>query len=125
MANKGTFPGSKAVGSDRYGSTLERDIRFLFEFDPTIYEYEREPFKIHVTDIFDGSTHSYLPDYRLVRNSGNELVECKYECETTDPGSIQQCEIGLAWTEDNDWIFRQVTEVQIRSGHVLTGLQRL
>jgi hypothetical protein len=125
MASQGTFPGLKAVGSDRYRSTLERDIRFLLEFDPTIHIYEREPFKIRATELLDGSVHTYKPDYRLERSSGYEIVECKYESQINDPESIQQCEIGLAWAAENGWIFRQVTDVQLRSGHVLTGLKRL
>src|ERR1700746_1864100 len=67
-------PGTRLIGHE---SALERDFVTLCRFDPDVLEIEEQPVAIHWIDS-SGRTHRYTPDYRVVTQTGSEIVEVKY-----------------------------------------------
>jgi len=67
-----------------YESTIERDFVFFLKFDPTVVTYQAQPMIISWTDA-EGNTHTYTPDFLVVRTDRKEIVECKPEALLDHP----------------------------------------
>ncbi len=121
----GTFPSYKMDRSIRYRSRYERLMYFLLELDRDVISYEHEPFKI--TASFDDGTHpSYTPDIRtLCRKGRNKLYEIKGEDYVDDEHTLQQVQIGQAWSLENNHVFLLVSSADLFANHLLENAMTL
>lgn len=120
----GSFPSLKRGQPVPYESTIERDLLFFLEYDPTVLLYEMQPLTITITDE-DGTTHRYTPDVQIIRTTGRELVECKPAALLDRSDAQRQITIGQAWAEVNDHDFVVVTDKDLRTGPRLANLKLL
>jgi hypothetical protein len=120
----GSFPSQIRGEKIMYESTIERDLVFFFKFDPTVITYRAQPMVITGTDT-EGNTHTYIPDFQVVRTDRKEIVECKPEELLDHPHTKQQIQLGEAWAEANNHYFVIVTDTILRKDHTLANLKLL
>src|SRR6266700_1238130 len=120
----GSFPSQIKGEKVKYESTIERDLVFFFKFDPTVLTYYAQPMVITETDT-EGNTHTYTPDFLVVRIDRKEIVECKPEELLDHPHTQQQIQLGEAWAESNNHHFVLVTDMELRKDHTLANLKLL
>ncbi len=120
----GSFPPQIKGEKVRYESTIERDLVFFFKYDPTVITYHAQPMIITET-ITQGNTHTYTPDFLVVRTNSKEIIECKPEALINSPHAQQQIAIGQKWAAKNYHDFAIVTDTNLRTGHTLENLKLL
>jgi len=120
----GSFPSQIKGEKVKYESTIERDLVFFFKFDPTVLTYYAQPMVITETDT-EGNTHTYTPDFLVVRTDRKEIIECKPEELLDHPHTQQQIQLGETWAANNDHDFAIVTDTNLRSGYTLENLKLL
>ncbi len=120
----GSFPSQIKGEKVKYESTIERDLVFFLKFDPTVLTYCAQPMVITGTDT-EGNTHTYTPDFLVVRTDRKEIIECKPEELLDHPHTQQQIQLGEEWAANNDHDFAIVTDTNLRSGHTLENLKLL
>ncbi len=120
----GSFPSFKLHKKIPYESTIERDLLFFLEYDPTIVDYQAQPFVITNTSL-DGTSHTYTPDFFVLRTTGKEIVECKPAHHIQQDHTKQQIAIGQTWADVNDHTFVLITDVDLRTGPRLANLKVL
>ncbi len=120
----GSFPPQIKGEKVRYESTIERDLVYFFKFDPAVITYYAQPMVIVGTDA-EGNTHTYTPDFLVVRTNGKEIIECKPEALINSSHAQQQIAIGQEWAANNDHDFAIVTDANLRAGHTLENLKIL
>jgi hypothetical protein len=120
----GMFPSLKMNEQIPYESTLGRDLLFFLEYDSTVVHYYAQPFAITGSSA-DGATHTYIPDFQVIRTSVKELVECKPAALLARPHTQQQLSLGQVWAEANDHAFVVITDADLRTGHRLANLKLL
>jgi len=125
----GYFPSLKNDRSMAYESAIERDFYLTLEFDPTVEDYQEQPFKIET--LIDGKKRNYFPDclinYRPEANRRPLLVEVKSERELQDKEKRKKLETKLAvfreFADENDMDFKLVTDRELREIYNLDGLK--
>ncbi len=120
----GSFPPQIKGAKVKYESTIERDLIFFFKFDPTVITYHAQPMVITGTDA-EENTHTYTPDFLVVRTDRKEIIECKPEALINSSHAQQQIAIGQEWAANNDHDFAIVTDTNLRTGHTLENLKIL
>jgi len=124
--NRRSLTGIVAAGDGERGiafeSTLERDFITLFRFDPAVAEIEEQPVEIPYTAP-TGRATKYTPDF-LVRyaSPGRSpgLFEVKYRAELEE--KLEELrprfEAAEAYAAERGWMFRVVTEDDLRRGRL-------
>ncbi len=120
----GSFPPQIKGEKVRYESTIERNLVYFFKFDPTVITYYAQPMIITGTDT-EGNTHTYIPDFLVVRTDRKEIIECKPEALINSSHAQQQIAIGREWALNNNHDFAIVTDTNLHSGHTLENLKIL
>ena len=121
----GSFPSLKMEPVEiDYESTIERDLLFFLEYDPTVLAYYPQPMVITGTDA-QGEKHRYTPDFLVIRTSCKEIVECKPEDLVNGPDAQRQAYLGQAWAEANNYNFVIVTDTDLHKDHTLANLKLL
>lgn len=120
----GSFPSQIKGEKVKYESTIERDLIYFFKFDPTVITYSAQPMVITSTDA-EGNTHTYIPDFLVVRIDSKEIIECKPEALINSSHAQQQIAIGQEWAANNDHDFAIVTDTNLRTGYTLENLKLL
>jgi TnsA endonuclease N terminal len=120
----GTFPSLKMREQIPYESTIERDLLFFLEYDARVVRYQAQPFEI-VGSSADGTAHSYIPDFQVIRTDGQEIVECKPAARLNDVHTQQQLALGQTWADTNQHLFVVITDTHLRAGHRLANLKLL
>lgn len=120
----GSFPPQIKGEKVRYESTIERDLVYFFKFDPTVMTYHAQPMVIVGTDD-ERNTHTYTPDFLVVRTDRKEIIECKPEALLNSSHAQQQIAIGREWAANNNHDFAIVTDTNLHSGHTLENLKIL
>jgi len=118
------FPSLKMNEQVPYESTLERDLLFFLEYDSTVMRYHAQPFAITGSSA-DGTTHTYIPDFQVIRTNSKELVECKPAALLARLHTQQQLSLGQVWAEANEHAFVVITDTDLRTGHRLANLKLL
>lgn len=123
---RGHIPSIK-LGEDvlvPYGSSIEADAIYFFEFKKSVNWYKPQPFKTKHR-LSDGIIHSYTPDFEVHENDSQDryIVECKPEAKVDEPHTKQQIQLGEIWAKENDASFVLLTDVDLRSGHVLSNIK--
>ncbi|MFT3895288.1 MAG: TnsA endonuclease N-terminal domain-containing protein [Anaerolineales bacterium] len=120
----GSHPSDKLGRMVRYESTIERDLIYLFEFDPKLIKYEEQPLTIEQIT-HDGKRQKYTPDFLAVYTDKRWIYECKPEKHVNDEITKRQVEIGTQWASDNNCNFKLVTDKELRSGPRLENIKIL
>lgn len=120
----GTFPSLKMREQVPYESTIERDLLFFLEYDVSVMRYQAQPFEIAGSSA-DGTAHSYIPDFQVIRTDGQEIVECKPAARLNDVHTQQQLALGQTWADTNQHLFVVITDTDLRAGHRLANLKLL
>lgn len=120
----GTFPSLKMREQVPYESTLERDLLFFLEYDTSVVRYQAQPFLITGSSA-DGTAHTYIPDFQVIRTGGKEIVECKPTAHLNEAHTRQQLALGQAWADTNQHLFVLITDTDLRAGHRLANLKLL
>ncbi len=120
----GTFPSLKMKQQIPYESTIERDLLYFLEYDPSVVSYQAQPFVITGSSA-DGTVHRYTPDFQITRTAGMELVECKPAAALHKAHTQQQLVLGQQWANANQYAFVVITDTDLRLGHPLANLKLL
>lgn len=120
----GSFPPQVKGEKVKYESTIERDFIYFLKFDPTVITYQAQPMVITSTNT-KGDTHTYTPDFLVVRTDRKEIVECKPEELINSSHTQQQIAIGYEWAVNNNHDFTIVTDTNLRLGYTLANLKLL
>jgi hypothetical protein len=119
----GWFASYKVRRSVAYESLLECDYLWLLDFEEDVAAFEEQPLTIDYTH--EGKTHRYTPDFR-VRQAGRDLlVECKPLALVDTDDNRRKFAAAEAWCAVHGYLFRVVTEREIRSGFRLENVKFL
>ena len=116
------FQSIKMKRSIRCESTIEGDLPYFLEYDPTVFEYYPQPFTITNTT---GENYRYTPDFQVIRTDKKEIVECKPKILIHGEHTQKQIKRGTTWAKANGYNFVLVTDEDLRTGHVLANLKLL
>ncbi len=114
--SKGPYPA-------HWESSIECDFLTLLEFDPAVRCYYTQPMEMSWTDT-KGIKHTYTPDILVIwypdeygQPVPNWLVDMKSASELTraDPLLLEKLRAGKEYARSKGWIFKDITELQIRS----------
>jgi len=120
----GTFPSLKMKQQIPYESTIERDLLYFLEYDPSVKSYQAQPFVISGSSS-DGTVHRYTPDFQVNRTDCIELIECKPAAVLHKTHTQQQLLLVQTWAEANRHDFVVITDTDLRAGHRLANLKLL
>jgi len=116
------FQSIKMKRSIRCESTIEGDLPYFLEYDPTVLEYYPQPFTI--TDPTE-ENNRYTPDFQVIRTDKKEIVECKPKTLINGEHTQKQIKRGSTWAKANGYNFVLVTDEDLRTGHALANLKVL
>ncbi len=116
------FQSIKMKRSIRCESTIEGDLPYFLEYDPTVLEYYPQPFTI--TDTV-GESYRYTPDFQVIRTDKKEIVECKPKALINGEHTQKQIKRGTTWAKANEHNFVLITDEDLRNDHVLANLKLL
>lgn len=119
----GKFPSLKMGRTVMWESQIERDFLYLLEFDADVLSFYEQPVEIlyaHKT-----KTGRYFPDLYVERRSCKELIEVKPSSKLNDPANKIKFLAGEEYCRRRGWIFRVVTDEQIREGNFLENIKLL
>lgn len=119
----GNFPSIKMNKMVCWESQLERDFIVLLEFDNDVVEYREQPLEIAFT--CEGKPHKYYPDFYVRRRSSEELIEVKPAANVEHPENKLKFLAGAEYCRKRGWIFKVVTDEQIRKGSIVDNLKLL
>jgi len=107
----------------QFESLLELDFIYLLEFDPTVTWFAEQPLEIPYE--FEGKIHHYVPDFHIIRDGHDWLIECKPKKFAESDETRRKAAAASTWCDENGWIFCIVTEDEIRSGNRLQNVKFL
>ena len=108
----------------RCESTIEGDLPYFLEYDPTVLAYYPQPFIITVADVKE-KNQSYTPDFQVIRKDRKEIIECKPKAFIADEHTKNQIKLGTDWAYANNHNLVLVTDEDLRTDHVLANLKLL
>lgn len=119
----GKFPSLKMGRTVRWESQIERDFLYLLEFDPDVLFFIEQPEEISY--VYVSKIHRYYPDFYVERASAKELVEIKPASKVNDPDNKVKFLAGEEYCREKGYLFRVVTDEQIREGSLLGNIKLL
>ena len=119
----GKFPSLKMRRMIAFESLLERDFIYLLEYDAQVTWYEEQPVTIEYQHV--GKTKHYTPDFHLVEQGRDVLVECKPEKFADREETRRKATIARKWRAQHGWEFRIVVDNQVRAGFRLQNIKLL
>jgi hypothetical protein len=119
----GRFPSLKLGRMVDFESLIERDLLFLLDFELDVEFFEEQPLTIEY--LWNGKLLSYTPDFHVIRNGQNILVECKPEQLVQSARNQRKIAAARAWCAAEGWIYQLVTDKQLRSGYRLRNVKHL
>ena len=119
----GKFPSLKMGRTVMWESQIERDFLYLLEFDPDVSFFIEQPEEISY--VYVSKTHRYYPDFYVERASAKELVEIKPASKVNDPDNKIKFLAGEEYCRKKGYLFRVVTDEQIREGSLLKNIKLL
>ena len=121
---RGKFPSKKNRTMIYWESLLERDYIKTLEFNPEVIRFESQPIEIEFW--FQGKKRRYFPDFLVtLRTEEVYLVEVKPEKKVEDEENKIKAQVGEMYCKEQDWIFKVVTEKDIRQGYFLENFDFL
>ena len=119
----GKFPSLKMGRTVRWESQIERDFLYLLEFDTDVLFFIEQPEEISYVHM--SKTHRYYPDFYVERRPARELIEIKPASKVNDPDNKIKFLAGEEYCRKNGYVFRVVTDKQIRYGSLLGNIKLL
>jgi hypothetical protein len=119
----GRFPSLKLDRMVDFESLIERDFIYLLDFEPEVSWFAEQPLTIEYQH--EGERRAYTPDFRVIRNEQNVLVECKPEQRVNEPNNQRKFAAGKTYCATKGWLFQVVTDEQLRCGYRLRNVQLL
>lgn len=119
----GRFPSLKLGRMVDFESLIERDYIYLLDFDPAVASFTEQPLTIGYEH--EGQSLHYTPDFHVVKNDQNWLVECKPQQLVKTAKNQRKFAAGQAWCEARGWQFEVVTDEQLRRGYRLSNVRFL
>lgn len=119
----GKFPSLKMGRIVGWESQLERDFLFLLEFDDDVLSFHEQP--VEISYAYKMKTGRYFPDFLVERRSCKELVEVKPYSKLNDLKNRIKFLAGEEYCRRRGWIFRVVTDDNIREGNLLKNVKLL
>lgn len=119
----GRFPSLKVDQMVSFESLLERDFIYWLEFDPTVSWFSEQPLTIAYQH--SQRTLRYTPDFHVIKQTQNFLVECKPAEFVTRLENQRKFEAAQSWCAQHNWRFQVVTDVDLNQGYRLHNIKRL
>lgn len=119
----GKIPSVKMERMIAFESLIERDFIYLLDYEQEVQWFEEQPLSIEYQH--EGKILHYTPDFHLLENGRNVLVECKPEKFISTSENRLKAAIARRWCQDRSWEFRIVTDQQIRAGFRLQNIKLL
>jgi hypothetical protein len=119
----GRFPSLKLKRMVDYESLIERDFLYLLDFEPEVTWFMEQPLTITYTD--QAKTRNYTPDFHMISNGRNILVECKPQQFVTKASNQLKFAAAEHWCTAKDWDFQVVTDEQLHSSYRLHNIKYL
>jgi hypothetical protein len=119
----GKFPSLKMGRTVKWESQIERDFLYLLEFDHDVLIFHEQP--VEILYAYRTKTGKYYPDFYVKRISCKELVEVKPSSKLRDPENKIKFLAGEEYCRGRGWIFRVVTDEQIREESLLENIKLL
>jgi hypothetical protein len=106
-----------------FESLLERDFIYLLDYDAAVTWFEEQPLTIEYEH--EGKLRHYTPDFHLVEDGQQVLVECKPDHFVNTTDNQRKFAVAQAWCQACDWQFRIVTDAEVRAGYRLPNIKLL
>jgi hypothetical protein len=119
----GKFPSLKMGRTVKWESQIERDFLYLLEFDPDVLLFHEQP--VEILYAYKRKTGKYYPDFYVERLFCKELVEVKPSSKLRDPENKIKFLAGEEYCRGRGWIFKVVTDEQIREESLLENIKLL
>ncbi|MCX9026144.1 MAG: TnsA endonuclease N-terminal domain-containing protein [Candidatus Methanoperedens sp.] len=119
----GKFPSLKTGRTVMWESQIERDFIYLLEFDPDVRFFKEQPIKIKYK--YKNKPRKYTPDFYVERRTARELVEVKPASKVKKPDNILRFLAGAEYCKNAGYVFKVVTDEQIRDGSLLANIKLL
>lgn len=119
----GRLPSLKVDRMVSFESLLERDFIYWLEFDPTVSWFSEQPLTISYQ--YGQRTLRYTPDFHVIQQNLNFLVECKPAEFVTRVENQRKFEAAQSWCAQHHWQFQVVTDVDLNHGYRLHNIKRL
>jgi hypothetical protein len=119
----GKFPSLKMQRMIAFESLLERDFIYLLDYDAAVTWFEEQPLTIEYQH--EGKLLHYTPDFHLVEDGQQVLVECKPDHFVATTDNQRKFAVAQAWCQACDWLFRIVTDAEVRAGYRLHNVKLL
>ncbi len=117
----GKFPSIKMRRMIAFESLIERDFIYLLDYDEDVEWFEEQPLTIEYQH--EGKARHYTPDFHLIECGEHVLIECKPECFTDKDENRHKFAAASKWCREGGWIFRVVTDREIRTGFRLHNVR--
>lgn len=119
----GRLPSLKVDRMVSFESLLERDFIYWLEFDPTVSWFSEQPLTLSYQH--DQRTLHYTPDFHVMKQNQNFLVECKPVEFVARTENQRKFEAAQTWCVQQNWSFQVVTDVDLNQGYRLHNIKRL
>jgi hypothetical protein len=110
----GRFPSLKLGRMVAFESLIERDFIYLLDFESDVAWFAEQPLTIPYQH--EGKNLSYTPDFHVIRDGRNILVECKLRKFVNTDDNQRKFAAAQAWCEAKGWVFQVVSDEQLRRG---------
>ncbi len=119
----GRFPSLKMQRMIAFESLLERDFIYLLDYDAAVTWFEEQPLTIEYEH--EGKLRHYTPDFHLVEDGQQVLVECKPDHFVNTTDNQRKFAVAQARCQACNWQFRIVTDADVRAGYRLHNVKLL
>lgn len=119
----GRFPSLKMGRMIAFESLIEQDYLFFLDFEPDVLTFAEQPVQIEY--IWEGKERHYTPDFHVIRQTGEEFIECKPRKLVHSDENQRKFKIAREWCKGQGWHFRVVTDDEIRAGNRLKNIKLL
>lgn len=117
------FPSLKTRRMVAFESLIEQDYLYLLDFEPDVLSFSEQPLQIEYE--WEGKTLHYTPDFHVIREKREELIECKPRKLVDRDDNQRKFRAAQEWCCNRGLCFRIVTEEEIRAGNRLNNIKLL
>ena len=119
----GCFPSLKLNRMVAFESLIERDLIYLLDFEPDVTWFAEQPLTISYSH--KGKILSYTPDFHIIRDDQNILVECKPQKYINTDNNQRKFAAARAWCAAKRWMFQVIGDEQLRRGYRVRNVKLL
>ena len=119
----GRFPSLKLNRMVAFESLIERDLIYLLDFEPEVTWFAEQPLTISYPH--KGKNLSYTPDFHIIRDGQNILVECKPQKYINTDTNQRKFAVAQAWCAAKWWGFQVIGDEQLRRGYRVRNVKLL